>query len=137
MHILPSIPSVNTGGFYSPLRVFTSITSLPLRLYIESIKDLQRARFLLSPLLPFSLIEFEYCVIPAGGSTGPVPAHQPPLKEYLVVSAGKIALCIGPNEQYVLEDGDSISCEVSIQHELVNIGNQDAHFYYISEKKSQ
>lgn len=92
-------------------------------------------RFLLSPSLPFSSIEFEYCIIPFGKSTGLISGHQPPIKEYFVVTAGKIALCLGQNEKFVLEEGDSVSYQISSEHELINVGDGDACFYYISENK--
>ena len=95
-------------------------------------------RFLLSPSLPFSLIEFEYFVIPQGKSTGPILAHNPPLKEYLVLASGKITLRIGPKaEEILLEEGDSISYQIGSKHEILNTGETDACFYYISETRTK
>jgi len=96
-------------------------------------------RFLLSPSLPFSLIEFEYCVIPYGKSSGPILPHKPPIKEYLVVTSGKITLRIGRNEteETVLSKGDSVAYQILSEHELINSGDGDACFYYISENKSK
>ena len=94
-------------------------------------------RFLLSPSLPFSLIEFEYCILPNGKRSGTIRRHQPPMKEYMVVTAGKIELLIGEHDKYILEEGDSVSYQVSSNHELINIGDKDACFYYISENKTK
>ena len=94
-------------------------------------------RFLLSPSLPFSMIEFEYCVVPCGKSTGPIMPHNPPLKEYLVVASGKIALRIASNaEEIVLDEGDSIAYQIGSKHEWFNGGDTDACFYYISENRT-
>ncbi len=94
-------------------------------------------RYLLSPSLPFSRIEFEYCVMPFGKTTGPIRRHHPPIKEHLVVMQGKIALSIQQQEEYVLEEGDSIFYEIALEHEVVNIGEGDAHFFYIAEGKNK
>ncbi len=95
-------------------------------------------RFLLSPSLPFSLIEFEYCVIPQGKSTGPIMAHDPPIKEYLVVSSGTITLCTGQDEEaIVLTEGDSVAYQIFTEHQLINSGDGDATFYYICENRSK
>ena len=95
-------------------------------------------RFLLSPSLPFSLIEFEYFVIPCGKSTGPIMAHNPPLKEYLVVASGKVTLRFGLNaEEVVLDEGDSIAYQIGTKHELLSSGDTDACFYYISENRTK
>ena len=103
----------------------------PVQLCADSYK-----RFLLSPSLPFSLIEFEYFVIPPGKSTGPIMAHNPPLKEYLVVAAGSIMLRLGPNaEEIILEEGDSMAYQIGSKHEIINRSEADACFYYISETR--
>ena len=93
-------------------------------------------RYLLSPSLPFSRIEFEYCIMPFGKSTGPIKRHHPPIKEHLVVTQGKIALNIQQQEKYILEEGDSIFYEIALEHEVVNVGDGDAHFFYIAENKT-
>jgi transcriptional regulator with XRE-family HTH domain len=94
-------------------------------------------RFLLSPSLPFSPIEFEYCVLPFGKSSGIIKRHQPPIKEYIAVTTGKMELRIGEDDKYILAEGDSASYQISSTHELINIGHGDACFYYISENKSR
>jgi len=93
-------------------------------------------RFLLSPSLPFSLIHFEYCVIPYGKSTGPIAGHNPPLKKYIVVASGKLTLHLGEDEKDIaLSEGDAIAYQIFTEYELINSGDGEARFYYISENR--
>jgi len=93
-------------------------------------------RFLLSPSLPFSLIEFEYFVIPPGKGTGIIPPHKPAIKEYLVVASGEITLCIDQTkEKLILSQGDSVAYQIFSEHQIINSGEDEASFYYISENK--
>jgi transcriptional regulator with XRE-family HTH domain len=87
-------------------------------------------RHVLTPTFPTRGIEFLSCILPPGGGTGPVPAHQRSFEECILVTRGSLMVRVGATRR-VLRQGDAIYYEPKTEHRLVNVGRSRCEFYLL------
>jgi transcriptional regulator with XRE-family HTH domain len=93
-------------------------------------------RHLLSPSFPSQGIEFLFNVLPAGQTTGLIPAHKQGAKEYLVVARGRLQAAIGARH-VALAEGDSLIFEADMPHRFTNPGTEDCEYYLVIDARPE
>ncbi len=91
-------------------------------------------RHLLSPSFPSHGIEFLLNVLPAGQTTGLLPAHKPGAKEFLAVAKGRLHAIVG-SRTIELETGDSLYFEAHVPHQFTNPGGEDCEYYLVIDSR--
>lgn len=87
-------------------------------------------RYVLSPVFPSRGVELLLGVLPRGGRSGVIPAHQKSIDEYVVAARGTVEVRIG-DERFVLRQGDAIYYDASREHEFVNLGRGRVELYMV------
>ena len=74
-------------------------------------------------------------VLPEGASTGIILAARSGSREYIIVNKGSITVDIDESK-YTLDEGDCILFEADMQHQITNVGPEEAKYYVISDRHS-
>lgn len=76
-------------------------------------------------------VELVLVKLPPNTSTGLLPPHQPYVKEYITLSSGSIRVTLSHDQIYDLQEGDSISFDADVAHEILNLSNEESIYYFI------
>ncbi|MFC4765855.1 helix-turn-helix domain-containing protein [Effusibacillus consociatus] len=94
-------------------------------------------RHLLSPSFPSKGVEFILNIVPPGKESGVFPPHTSGVKEYMTVAQGKLRVVLGEgNVVHELQAGDSLYFEANLQHQFINIGDQECHYYLVIDSRA-
>ena len=92
-------------------------------------------RWMLSPAHVDNGVEFVLHRLPAGRSTGTLPAYARPTEKYLTVASGTLTVVVGDQRQ-VLNTGDAIYFEVQAPYCFVNEDpHMDCTYYMVIARK--
>lgn len=92
-------------------------------------------RWMLSPAHVDNGVEFVLHHLPAGRSTGWLPAYSTPMEKYLAVSAGRLTVVVD-EKPHVLETGDAIYFEVQAPYRFINEDpHTDCTYYMVIARK--
>lgn len=87
-------------------------------------------RQLLSPTFEKRAVEFIRNVVPESSTSGSFPPHKRGVEEYIVVESGRLKAVL-EDQEYVLEEGDSVYFEADITHRFDNIGQGECSYYLV------
>lgn len=92
-------------------------------------------RWMLSPAHVDNGVEFVLHHLPAGRSTGLLPAYSSSTEKYLAVSAGRLTVIVD-EQPHALHTGDAIYFEVQAPYRFVNEDPQtDCTYYMVIARK--
>ena len=92
-------------------------------------------RWMLSPAHVDNGVEFVLHHLPAGRSTGWLPAYSSPVEKYLAVSAGRLTVVVD-EQPHRLETGDAIYFEVQAPYRFINEDpHTDCTYYMVIARK--
>lgn len=92
-------------------------------------------RWMLSPAHVDNGVEFVLHHLPAGRSTGWLPAYSTPMEKYLAVSAGRLTVVVD-EQPHVLETGDALYFEVRAPYRFINEDpHTDCTYYMVIARK--
>lgn len=110
----------------------------------EKITVAQRLRFkdaesgfersVLSPAHAGGRVELLQHRIPAGKSSGTLPAYKAPTEKYLVVQSGRLCVCLG-RKKYNLNAGDAFYFNVEEPYRFDNPGSTECTYYLTIVRK--
>lgn len=86
-----------------------------------------------SPSSDPGAIEILQVSMAPSASTGTLPPLGDGVREYIVVSQGKITALIDSGI-YELDEGDCMLFDANVAHEISNHGNEDAQYYLITDR---
>lgn len=75
-------------------------------------------------------IEIAWCVIPAGGATGPLPPNQPGTGGHLTLIHGRLTVQAGDREVEVAA-GESVFFRADLPHGYANPHQEPCHFFQV------
>ncbi|MBX6396466.1 MAG: helix-turn-helix transcriptional regulator [Alicyclobacillaceae bacterium] len=88
-------------------------------------------RHLLSPAFPSKGVELLLNIMPPGGESGTFPAHAPGVREYLAVLQGHLAVMLGEEHSYELDEGDAMYFEAAVPHRFINRGREECRYVLV------
>ena len=88
----------------------------------------------LSPTHLDNDLEFLLHRIPAGESSGELPAYKVPTEKYLVVHEGQLTVQTG-GERHVLETGDAFYFDVRDPYRFINSGKTTCAYYLVIRRR--
>lgn len=110
-----------------------AITRLKQRLTFRD-TDTGFCRELLSPPLESFGTEILRHVVPAGQSSGDLPAYAPGFQKFVIVETGKIHVLTGNNEAE-LTQGDTLCFEPTENHQFSNHGSEECSYFVVTSRR--
>jgi transcriptional regulator with XRE-family HTH domain len=87
-------------------------------------------RHMLSPPIAGSAVELLLHVLPAGASTGKLPAYPRGTEKYVVVEKGELVVVL-PNQEARLLQGDALFFEADVEHAFINRSKSSCRYYLV------
>lgn len=74
--------------------------------------------------------------LPPGVRTGELTPPRTGFKEYIALTHGSIRVQLSYDQAYDLQEGDSISFDADVEHEIINLSDGDSLYYFIGYELS-
>ncbi len=92
-------------------------------------------RHLLSPAIAGNAVEVLYHRLPAGVSTGKLPAYPSGTEKHVVVAEGQLTVAIQDGSQ-TLRTGDALFFEADVEHSFDNRTDDTCGYYLVIARKT-
>ena len=93
-------------------------------------------RHLLSPPTAGSAVEILFHYLPAGASTGRLPAYPTGTEKHVIVAEGNLIVPIA-DEEVALARGDALFFEADIEHSFDNRSKQPCGYYLVISRRDR